>query len=276
MKDYKLLLAMLILLILIVFIGIFAWLWGNNRKNMDPLPITSNKNSEETVDNEEDTDKVATDVLYLQAEDNLKNPLDDVIGRFEARHSNVQVIAHYVPTHLLLTLPDTSVPNSQPSKYTINTDIIMANDRLSQERLSPLQTLLNDTQAELNNNHDPVSSIVQDHVAADDMISDDNASEVLVQNNNKNKEARKLVSFSYALKGTQAVDGVILTDNPATVSFRNFLLSSMGQDILKKYDYDNIEGYRNNLDDLFNPTSRAKPTKNADSVEVADALSNGK
>ncbi len=274
MKDHKLLLTMIILLILIIFIGIFAWLWINNRKNMNPLPITSNKNSEETVDSQEDTDKVATDVLYLQAENSLKTPLDDVIGRFEARHSNVQVIAHYVPTHLLLALPDTNLPNNQSTNYTINIDIIIANDRLPKERLSLLQTSLNDTQNEFNNNSNTIRSMAQDHVAADNMISDNKANEIPIQNNYK--KTRKLVSFSYALKGTQAVDGVILTDSPTAISFRNFLLSSTGQDILKQHDYENIEGYRNNLDDLFNPTSRSKPTKNESSIEIADALSNGK
>lgn len=271
MKDHKFLLAMLVLLILIIFIGIFAWLWSNNRKNIDPMPISFNETREETIDSEEDTEKVATDILHLQAEDDLKAALDDVIGYFEARHSNVQVIAHYVPTYRLMTLPDTS--NSLPSKYAVNTDIILANDRLPEERLSPLQNLLNDAQNEINNNSDTINSPAQDDVVADNMTGDDEASEASVQSDNT--QARKLASFSYALKGTQAVDGVIVTDNPAAVSFRNFLLSSMGQDILKQYDYGNIEGYRNTLDDLFNPTSRAQPTENESSVEVADALSNG-
>lgn len=90
-----------------------------------------------------------------------------------------------------------------------------------------------------------------------------------------NAEARTLNSFSYALRDKQTLEGVILTENTAAINFRNFLLSSTGQDILEKYDYYNIEGYKNSVDDLFNPTSRAQKTSNTNTVNVADALSNG-
>ena len=49
MRDYKLLLAGLILLLLIIFIAIFTWLWTSNRKNMDPLPIMANNNDTSVV-----------------------------------------------------------------------------------------------------------------------------------------------------------------------------------------------------------------------------------
>ena len=78
------------------------------------------------------------------------------------------------------------------------------------------------------------------------------------------------------MKEKQALEGVILTENTAAINFRNFLLSSTGQDILEKYDYYNIEGYKNSVNDLFNPTSRAQEAANANTVNVADALSNGK
>ena len=91
-----------------------------------------------------------------------------------------------------------------------------------------------------------------------------------------NAEARTLNSFSYALRDKQALEGVILTENTAATNFRNFLLSSTGQDILEKYDYYNIEGYKNSVNDLFNPTSRAQKAANTNTVNVADALSNGK
>ncbi|WP_250162537.1 hypothetical protein [Psychrobacter sp. WY6] len=66
-----------------------------------------------------------------------------------------------------------------------------------------------------------------------------------------------------------------MTENTAAINFRNFLLSSTGQDILAKYDYYNIEGYKNSVNDLFNPTSRTQEASNANTVNVADALSNG-
>ena len=92
---------------------------------------------------------------------------------------------------------------------------------------------------------------------------------------NDNKEARTLTSFNYALKDKQELEGVILTDRTVAVSFRNFLLSSTGQGILEKYDYYNINGYENSVNDLFQPTSRAKKASGDNPVDVADALSNG-
>jgi len=274
MKDYKLLLAGLILLLLVVIIGIFAWLWSSNRKNMDPLPIMASTNGETSNVNEDDPETVNPTILYVQAEDKLQLPLDDVIARFESRYPKVQIFTLYVNPNQLLTLPNTSTADengvNKSSELIFNTDIIMANDKISKERLAPLQTLLKESQAERNKN-----SIKTSHTATDQAIdnSDENAKTL---SPNHNKEARNLASFSYALRDSKAVDGVILTENPAATSFRNFLLSSVGQDILKQHDYENIEGYRNNLHDLFNPTSRSKSASNESSIQVADALSNGK
>jgi len=258
MKDYKLLLVGLLLLLLIILIGIFAWLWSSNRKNIDPLPIVANEiaNGQSSTNTSEEPNAIASNILYLQAEDKLQAPLDDVIISFELRHPNVQVLARYVPTKMLLTLPDTGVSGNKTSQFIVNIDLIIADDSFTKTRLSSLQSLINNAQAKFN----------QSKVNANGMVQDDTA----------NNEARNLASFGYAIKGSQAVDGVILTDNPIAISFRNFLLSSVGQDILKKYDYDNIDGYKNSMDDLFNPKSRAKSTTGESSVNVADALSNGK
>ena len=91
-----------------------------------------------------------------------------------------------------------------------------------------------------------------------------------------NTNTRSLSSFGYALRGEQAVDGVVLTQNPAAINFRNFLLSSTGQDILSQHNYTNIDGYKNDMDNLFQPSSRAKQATGELSVDVSDALSNGK
>ncbi|WP_201554463.1 hypothetical protein [Psychrobacter sp. 72-O-c] len=258
MKDYKLLLIGLILLLLIVFIGVFTWLWQSNRKNIDPLPIMANEdaNGQLSTNASEEPETIDSNILYIQAENKLQVPLDDVIISFEKRYPDMQVLARYVPTKRLLTLPDTSTSDNKPSRFLVNIDLIVADDSFTQTQLSPLQSLINEAQTKLN----------QSKVNANGIAQDDTA----------NNEARNLASFSYALKGEQAVDGVILTDNPIAISFRNFLLSSVGQDILKKYDYNNIDGYKNSMDDLFNPTSRAKSTVGESSVNVADALSNGK
>lgn len=272
MKDYKLLLAGLILLLLVIIIGIFTWLWSSNRKNMDPLPIMANTNEETANINEDDPETVNTAILYVQAEDKLQSALNDVIARFESRYPKVQIFTLYVNANKLLTLPSTSNSDdngvNKSSGLIFNTDIIMANDKISKERLAPLQALLKESQIERNknsiNNNTDISKVTEN--------DDENAK---TPSPNDNKEARNLSSFSYALRNSEAVDGVILTENPTAISFRNFLLSSVGQDILKQHDYENIEGYRNNLNDLFSPTSQAKPASNESTVQVADALSNG-
>lgn len=266
MKDYKLLLAGLILPLLIIIIGIFTWLWSSNRKNMDPLPITTNSdaNGQSPTNTAEEANTIASNTLYVQAEDKLQTPLNDVIVRFKSRYPNVQVLARYVSTKALLTLPDASLSDSEPSPFIVNIDMIIADDRLTEARLSPLQVQLNIAQDERN----------QSVKSANDTDNETAAPDLKTETDNN--EARNLASFKYAIKGKRAVGGVILTDNPIAISFRNFLLSSAGQDILKKHDYDNIDGYRNSMDDLFNPTSHAKSAVDESSVQVADALSNGK
>lgn len=290
MKDYKLLLIGLILLLLIVFIGLFTWLWQNNRKNIDPLPIMTNEdaNGQLSTSASEEPEAVDSNILYVQAEDKLQVPLDDVIISFEKRYPDVQVLARYVPTKMVLTLPDASVSDNESPPFIIDIDMIMADDSLTKTHLSPLQTKLNDAQNQNNQSKVSANGMAQGSTAADRMNVNPNnnvdseneaGNEVVTtaaKTQTDNNEARNLASFSYALKGTQAIDGVILTDNPIAISFRNFLLSSTGQDILKKYDYDNIDGYKNSMDDLFNPTSRAKSAVGESSVNVADALSNGK
>lgn len=265
MKDYKLLLAGLILLLLILFIALFTWLWTNNRKNIDPLPIMAHQNEFTTTEGDDES-MVADRVLYMQIEESLQEPFSDVIVSFESRYPYIQVLASYLPSNTLLTLSDASTSRntqSSESELAASIDVIIANDKLSQERLAPLQAALKTAQNEVN-----ASST--DNLTKDKTID---AEDGLAQTSST--EARTLTSFSYALKDEQALEGVILTDNTAAINFRNFLLSSTGQDILKKYDYYNIEGYRNSVSDLFSPTTSPKTGSNDTSVDVADALSNG-
>lgn len=266
MKDYKLLLAGLLVLILLIFIGIFTWLWSSNRKNADPLPIMATESEQSTSASGDDINTIATSILHVQAEEQLQAALDDVIMKFESRYPNTQVLALYVPAKSLLTLPGTSNANNEPSSLPIHIDVIIADEKIAQTRLIPLQALLNDAQTKLNHSEINTRSTAQDNL---------NPVNANPATSNDSIEARHLASFSYAVKNTDSVDGVILTDNPIAVSFRNFLLSSAGQDILKKYGYDNIDGYKNSVDDLFNPASRGKKASGQPSVKVADALSNG-
>ncbi|MFK3989980.1 MULTISPECIES: hypothetical protein [unclassified Psychrobacter] len=261
MRDYKLLLAGLILLLLIIFIAIFTWLWSSNRKNIDPLPIMANAN-ESSATTQDEVNTLTDSTLYIKAEEDLQAPLDDIIVSFESRYPHVQVVPSYVPASDLLTLSNANPSHDERSEL----DMIIANDSLSVDRLTPLQAELKAAQDKINQDKANISNTDDKKVdtAGTDAIETDNA------------EARTLNSFSYALRDKQALEGVILTENTAAINFRNFLLSSTGQDILEKYDYYNIEGYKNSVNDLFNPTSRAQEAANANTVNVADALSNGK
>ena len=268
MKDYKLLLAGLILLLLVIFIAIFAWLYTSNRKNTDPLPIMANKNESTATTTQDDANSLNDSAVYLQAEKSLQIPLDDIIARFESRYPHIQVVANYVPASDILTLLDNDT--SKPSKFIFDVDMIIANDRLSTERLAPLQAELKAAQDKIKQSNALTNSA--DEPSQENLFSNEEQGDT---DGNINIEARTLNSFSYALKDEQTLEGVILTDNTAAITFRNFLLSSTGQDILKEYDYYNIEGYKNSVNDLFNPTSRTQQVSETGSTNVADALSNG-
>lgn len=269
MRDYKLLLAGLILLLLILFIAVFTWLWVHNRKNIDPLPIMANENDPTTITDDDDENTIADNILYMQIEENLQTPLKDIIVSFESRYPYIQVLANYVPSQTLLKLSDTTSNSNERADFAVGIDMIIANDSLSKERLAPLQAELKTAQDKLNQNQANVSNV--DENAKDNTTKDTANSDKI-----GDTETRILNSFSYTLRDEQALEGVILTDNTAAVNFRNFLLSSAGQDMLKKHGYHNIEGYKNSVNDLFNPTSQAKIVSGDTSVDVADALSNGK
>lgn len=243
---------------------------------MDPLPIMASDNEPSTIAAEDEESDISNATLYLQAEESLQVPLDDVIVSFESRYPHVQVLADYVPSRAILELSSGRSNDHESASINTGTDMIIANDSLSSERLKPLQAQLKAAQDQANQKaRDTQSSsvddsTVQNSTAADeDSTSDDNSATEMDR-----KEARTLNSFNYALKDEQTLDSVILTDNTVAINFRNFLLSSAGQDILKKYDYYNIDGYKNSMDDLFSPTSRAKKASGDSSVDVADALSN--
>ena len=279
MKDYKLLLAGLILLLLIIFIAIFTWLWTSNRKNMDPLPILANNNDSSTADNDENA--IAKSTLHIQAEGKLEAPLDAVIASFQSRYPHVQIATNYVSSAAILTLSDSDFSDSnrtddERASYVINTDLIIANGKLSKERLSPLQEKIKTAQ-DKHNQSKVNNSSAQDIMVEDGVVENGKTdAEVAAQAKSDNTNTRSISSFSYALQDTQTVDGVVLTQNPAAINFRNFLLSSTGQDILSQHNYDNIDGYKNDMADLFKPSSRAKQATGEHSVDVGDALSNGK
>ncbi|MGG1354105.1 hypothetical protein ABE212_04865 [Psychrobacter pacificensis] len=275
MKDYKLLLAGLILLLLAIFIALIAWLWTHNRKSIDPLPIMASENEPKAAKGDETAKTVPDSILYVRAAKSLQVPLDDIIVSFESRYPHIQVLASYVAPNTLLTLLDNDINANNDSDAAFNTDIIIANDRLSAERLAQLQAKLTASQHQDNQSKANANTVITEDETDSENTDSENANSEQATAENDNKEARTLTSFNYALKDKQELEGVILTDRTVAVSFRNFLLSSTGQGILEKYDYYNINGYENSVNDLFQPTSRAKKASGDNPVDVADALSNG-
>ena len=275
MKDYKLLLAGLILLLLAIFIALIAWLWTHNRKSIDPLPIMASDNKSAAAKGDETSKTVPDSVLYVRAAESLQVPLDDIIVSFESRYPHIQVLASYVPPNTLLALSNNNIVANNDSDAAFNTDIIIANDRLSAERLAQLQAKLTASQHQDNQSKANANTVITEDETDSENTDSENANSEQAATENDNKEARTLTSFNYALKDKQELEGVILTDRTVAVSFRNFLLSSTGQGILEKYDYYNINGYKNSVNDLFQPTSRAKKASGDNPVDVADALSNG-
>lgn len=250
MKNYKRLLAGLVSLLLIMMTGILSWLWFNNNKNIDPLPILSREesqlatqNSERVKDNDTLKDNKELNTLYLQAQESLQVPLDDIIVSFEARYPHIQVLTHYVPAARLFTLDNTNA-----------TDMIIANDQLSDSLLVLLQ--------------DELNSNIENDIVNPPLSSNNNSIQ------NTDDAARTLNPFSYAMKNSKSLEAVILSDKPIAISFRNFLVSSTGQDILRQYEFDSIDDYQNSVDDLFNPTSNGKTAVEQSKV-VTDTLTNG-
>ena len=263
MKDYKLLLAGLILLLLTAFIAIFTWLWTNNRKNTDPLPVMVSTNESATV--EDAGDEALNQTLYIRAEENLQAPLDDIIASFKSRYPRIQVSASYVPANVLLAVSKNEATKDSQLHSVFDTDIIIANEDLSIERIAPLQANIESTLQKENQQQTTVNTA---------NVSDAENKDIDTSENNR-KKIQTISAFDYAIEDEKALQGIILTDSTTAISFRNFLLSSTGQEILEKYNYHNINGYKNSVNDLFKPTSRAKKATGDNPVEVADALSNG-
>ena len=265
MKDYKLLLAGLILLLLTAFIAIFTWLWINNRKNTDPLPVMVSTNESTTV--EDGGDEALNQTLYIRAEENLQAPLDDIIASFKSRYPRIQVSASYVPANVLLAVSKNEATKDSQLHSVFDTDIIIANEDLSIERIAPLQANIESTLQKENRQQTTVNT-------ADADVSNAENKDIDTSENNR-KQIQTISAFDYAIEDKKALQGIVLTDSTTAISFRNFLLSSTGQEILEKYNYHNINGYENSVNDLFKPTSRAKKATGENPVDVADALSNG-
>lgn len=242
MKKYQKIVAAILILVIFVVIIIISVLGYKDIKAGDPLPILSSTTVSATNDADQSLDSDSSNSIYIQASSSLQIPLDAVIIRFEARNPELEILVRYVPDDNIFTLSESASP-----------DLIITDNRLPQESLSQLEDAIN---------MQPVADV--------DLSRQDNRS----KDELNNETARLLASFSYAIKDSQLYDGVILTENPLATGFRNFLISSSGQDILRQYNFENIEGYQNNVDDLFNP-DRASKTAVGQVELIPESLENG-
>ncbi|MEL0621376.1 hypothetical protein V6252_13310, partial [Psychrobacter proteolyticus] len=71
--------------------------------------------------------EIADRVLYIRAEENLQIPLDDIIVSFESRNPHVQVLASYVHSNDLLTVPSSVSTKDKLSDSVFDTDMIITN-----------------------------------------------------------------------------------------------------------------------------------------------------
>lgn len=287
-KDYKLLIVGALLLALIVLVLICAWLWSHNRKNINPLPVVADTSANEMPT--EDGEPIHNATVHIKADTALERVIDDLIVRFESRYPNIQVTVDYTNKGALFTV---EANDAKEKGNLVDTDIIMTDAKLANAQIQRLQETINQAQDERNQylqsqNPAPTTPEASEETeaSADTEISQaektqadstdaDTQEQTSTTTDKNNSEARKLSAFSYALKEKQSeqmLQGIVLTNNPAAVSFRNYVLSSAGQDILGRYNYGHIDGYQKSIDELFNPTvaENKEPT-----VDVADALKDG-
>ena len=222
MKKIKSILVGLILLTTTLLMAALSWMWQRNSLNVNPLPIPASN----------------TDLL-IAASDNFTST--ETVG---------------------LATPDTQAVNP------VSAHIQLCADRSIQPALDALITSFKQRYTYLNvvatytnsaptyddcavRHQDillfaqPITAQTLDRLQNTASTSNDNSENLF--------EAGSYVRpFNYSLQHKQRLMGVQLTDKAGAISLRNYLLSSMGQDIFVQFGYDNIDGYRNQVADLFN------------------------
>lgn len=215
-------------LLAVILVAAFAWLWYNNQKHIDPLPILT-YDPQSTVQNEARQKKNLETSVVIQADRALKPALDDVLSHFGRRYPDLNPSIYYTNSSQIFVIESQDRPP---------VDLIISNQNISPSQIKAMQTVVDRSKAE-------------------------------------NKEAQTLSPFGFALVSNQAIDGVILTDNPIATQFRNFLISSTGQDILAKHGFKSIDNYKNQVDDLFNPKMEIH-SKNGTALDVESVLKDKK
>ena len=250
-KKFKSILIGIILFTVTALITILTWLWQHNAKNVNPLPIPSNE-LELTKPLPEDNENtlIATDqsidanelVIQVCASSQINEALETALVSFNQRYPRLQVNLTYSDSPQLI--------NECPAD---EQDVLLFTHTLSTATLKKL--------TDATNISSPAKQTTDNHAQSNET---DSAASI--------SETRSNVRpFNYALFDGQRLEGAILSDKPGAISFRNFLLSSIGQDIFVDHGYDNIEGYNNRVDNLFN--TNTNPPADTPAEKIAELTS---
>lgn len=241
MNKLKSLLVGLILLTVTLLLAAFSWMWQHNSTSINPLPIPADSSDLSLSANNQkaadgliiaDSPPVSALATLLQvcADRHIQPALDNIITKFERRYSHLNVLVTY-------TDKSPSLQHCSANKP----DMVLFAKPIATKTLASLQAGSNSLESGISNTSHSKTAPTG---ASNKIISD---SAPLIQ------------PFNYTLEQQQPFTGVLLTGETDAVSLRNYLLSSMSQDIFVQFGYDNIDGYDNQVDDLFN-TKRGSKT----------------
>lgn len=232
MIKLKLILIGSVLVTVTLLTAIFAWLWQHNQKDINPLPFPSSKTP------------LPNSVAHDMDEDRSTLPADNTLSIIhlcaisdikEPLEAALVGFSHRYP-HLSVQVtysPHDSLNKDCPPEAQ---DIMLYSHPLSNETLQTLQHAIN-------------------------------------ARNHPSSETDALIRpFNYTLQNNQRFEGALLSNKASAISLRNFLISSIGQDIFIDHGYDNIEGYNNRVDDLFNSNSNKTNAAPDDSIEHNQSL----
>jgi hypothetical protein len=229
MRRFKSILIGLILLIATTLMSLLSWMWQRNSHNINPLPIPAN-DIELSLPIEEDgaeqngtSAQSATEQVLACADEQIQPALTEAIIKFERRYPKLNVKITYADSGRLLQ--DCEVDKQ---------DMLLFARPISENTLATIEKTTR-TEKAAQQTAPPTTD------AKDSKVD--------------------ITPFTYTLKQEYRFEGALLTDSNPAVNLRNYLLSSVGQDTFIQFGYDSIDGYRNQVDDLFNPKMKSLSQK---------------
>jgi hypothetical protein len=237
MRRFKSILIGLILLIATSLMSLLSWMWQRNSHNINPLPIPAN-DIELSLPIEEDGPEqngtaaqsataLATEQVLACADEQIQPALTEAIIKFERRYPKLNVKITYADSDRLLQ--DCAVDKQ---------DMLLFARPISENTLAAIEKTTR-TEKAAQQTTSPTAPPTTD--AKDSKVD--------------------ITPFTYTLKQEYRFEGALLTESNPALNLRNYLLSSVGQDTFIQFGYDSIDGYRNQVDDLFNPKMKSLSQK---------------